>query len=82
MLISIAFTYLATQGFILAVTAAPGGDNLGLPPGYYAFEKASSYNKPPQVRKPPYIPTNAPCSGNENNNNNNNKYQNQKEKEK
>jgi hypothetical protein len=35
-----------------------------IPTGYYAFEKASSQlNKPPKVRKPPYIPTDIECPG-------------------
>jgi hypothetical protein len=35
-----------------------------LPPGYYAFEKATKvHGVPPRVRKPPYIPANVPCPG-------------------
>lgn len=36
-----------------------------IPPGYFAFEKASRiHGVPPRVRKPPYVPAGVPCPGN------------------
>lgn len=35
-----------------------------IPPGYFAFEKASRiHGVPPRVRKPPYVPAGVPCIG-------------------
>ncbi|XP_074601857.1 spaetzle domain-containing protein 6 [Brevipalpus obovatus] len=48
----------------LILLVCPLSRGADIPPGYFAFEKASRiHGVPPRVRKPPYLLVNVPCHG-------------------